>query len=141
MVWVFLHAGATPLPHFTAAQAGNSCQLAAPAFCETFSHPGGGGYRSQALPFYWGSSRVTGNVKLTSLASVCPQSVMSGCGNQQVTPEVNDIAVCNGEVFDSLDDAQSVAALAMYPKQPFDFAGRTGKITFDVSDDSAGTHA
>jgi len=29
----------------------------------------------------------------------------------------------------------------MYPKQPFDFAGRTGRVVFDVSDDSGGSHA
>jgi hypothetical protein len=29
----------------------------------------------------------------------------------------------------------------MYPKQPFDFAGRTGTASFDVSNDSHGTHA
>jgi len=29
----------------------------------------------------------------------------------------------------------------MYPKQPFDFAGRTGTIVFDVSDNSQGSHA
>jgi hypothetical protein len=28
----------------------------------------------------------------------------------------------------------------MYPKQPFDIAGRTGTIVFDVSDDSKGSH-
>src|SRR5581483_9367686 len=32
-------------------------------------------------------------------------------------------------------------SLAMYPKQPFDFAGRTGTVVFDVSDDSGGMHA
>ena len=31
--------------------------------------------------------------------------------------------------------------LAMYPKQPFDFAGRTGTVSFDISNDSHGTHA
>ena len=29
----------------------------------------------------------------------------------------------------------------MYPKQPFDFAGRTGTVSFDVSNDTQGTHA
>jgi hypothetical protein len=34
-----------------------------------------------------------------------------------------------------------VTVLAMYPKQPFDFAGRTGTVGFDVSNDSGGTHS
>ena len=33
-----------------------------------------------------------------------------------------------------------VTVMALYPKQPFDFANRTGKITFDVSNDTQGTH-
>jgi len=33
-----------------------------------------------------------------------------------------------------------VASLNTYPKQPFDFAGRTGKVVFDVSADSQGSH-
>lgn len=28
----------------------------------------------------------------------------------------------------------------MYPKQPFDFAGRTGTVSFEVSNDSEGSH-
>ncbi len=36
-------------------------------------------------------------------------------------------------------DDGDVAVLAMYPKQPFDFANRTGTVSFDVSND-AGPH-
>jgi len=36
-------------------------------------------------------------------------------------------------------EAGDVTSLAMYPKQPFDFAGRTGTVSFDVSNDG-GTH-
>ena len=34
-----------------------------------------------------------------------------------------------------------VTVMALYPKQPFDFAGRTGTVSFDVSNDTHGTHA
>jgi hypothetical protein len=34
-----------------------------------------------------------------------------------------------------------VTSYAAYPRQPFDFAGRTGTIVFDVSNDSQGSHA
>src|SRR5262249_38814048 len=37
--------------------------------------------------------------------------------------------------------AGTVTVLAMYPKQPFDFTGRTGTIGFDVSNDTHGFHA
>jgi len=39
-----------------------------------------------------------------------------------------------------MNDNHGVTALAMYPKQPFDFTGRTGTISFDVSNDTFGTH-
>ena len=56
--------------------------------------------------------------------------------------------ICNGQLREASNDnpsgayeAGGVTALAMYPKQPFDFAGRTGTVSFDVSNDSHGTHA
>jgi hypothetical protein len=56
--------------------------------------------------------------------------------------------ICNGQLREASNDnptgvfeAGSVTALAMYPKQPFDFAGRTGTVSFDVSNDSQGNHA
>src|SRR5262249_32660464 len=58
-----------------------------------------------------------------------------------------DIVLCNGQLRDSLNDnptgayeAGTVMALTMYPKQPFDFAGRTGTVSFEVSNDSQGSH-
>jgi len=52
-----------------------------------------------------------------------------------------EIQVCNDEVVDTVSDAGTVTSLAMYPKQPFDFAGRTGTIALDVSNDTHGSHA
>lgn len=59
-----------------------------------------------------------------------------------------DILICNGQLREASNDNitlqfenGTVTTLAMYPKQPFDFAGRTGTISFDVSNDSHGTHA
>ena len=56
--------------------------------------------------------------------------------------------ICNGQLREATNDnasgafeAGTVTVLAMYPKQPFDFAGRTGTIGFDVSNDTHGTHA
>ncbi|MEQ1384020.1 hypothetical protein ABLW58_25550, partial [Salmonella enterica] len=60
----------------------------------------------------------------------------------------NDVIICNGQLREASNDnnsgafeAGTVTVLAMYPKQPFDFAGRTGTVSFDVSNDTAGTHA
>jgi hypothetical protein len=56
--------------------------------------------------------------------------------------------ICNGQLREASNDnptgvfdAGGVTSFAMYPKQPFDFAGRTGAISFDVSNDSQGNHA
>jgi len=53
----------------------------------------------------------------------------------------NDVRICNGQLRESLNDDGGQATLAMYPKQPFDFAGRTGTITFDVTNDTQGIHS
>jgi hypothetical protein len=51
-----------------------------------------------------------------------------------------DVRVCNGQLFEAVNDGGGVASLHTYPKQPFDFAGRTGRVVFDVSADSDGSH-
>lgn len=53
----------------------------------------------------------------------------------------SDVRVCDGRMVEATSDGGAVTTLAMYPKQPFDIAGRTGTVSFDVSDDSQGTHA
>ena len=70
---------------------------------------------------------------------------LNACGTTVNVVEPNDVAVCNGMLVDAVTDGVgvdngTVTDLAMYPKQPFDFAGRTGTISFDVSDDSHGNH-
>ncbi len=63
------------------------------------------------------------------------------CGQNVTVASDNDIAICNGQLVETTNDGGNVSTLAMYPKQPFDFASRTGTITFDVSDNSQGNHA
>src|SRR4029077_1340150 len=60
----------------------------------------------------------------------------------------NDVIICNGQLREASNDNPTntfegggVNTLAMYPKQPFDFAGRTGTVSFDVSNDSHGGHS
>ena len=81
------------------------------------------------------------------LANATPASTMVGCsGSTKVLPP-NDIMICNGQLRQSTNDnptgayeAGGVTVLAMYPKQPFDFAGRTGTVSFEVSNDTQGSH-
>ena len=111
------------------------------AFCETFDAPKGNpATRSGDLdPTLWGVSRI-GEPNPGGLLNTFYPAVMNGCGNPTVLPP-DTVKVCNGRMYDVINDHGNVVAQAMYPKQPFDIAGRTGTVAFDVSDDSEGTHA
>src|SRR3982074_3421950 len=105
------------------------CGLPAAAFCDTFDapSPNGAGTRSGDLDgVVWGVSRATqndnpGQGTLFGWAAASN----SGCGEQTVAPD-RDVMVWNGQLIDSVNDGGVVSLLAMYPRQPFDFAGRTG---------------
>jgi len=44
-------------------------------------------------------------------------------------------------MVEAVNDSGAQTVLAAYPRQPFDFAGRTGTVAFDVSDNTQGAHA
>ncbi|MDR3385959.1 MAG: hypothetical protein P4L92_02805 [Rudaea sp.] len=118
------------------------CGLANAAFCETFTAAAGIGNRSGDLNgTLWGVSRQIGatNFGQSQYYDASP-STMQRCGEDVVVQPPHDVAICNGQAVESVDDQHGVTSLAMYPKQPFDIAGRTGTVTFDVSDDSHGNH-
>lgn len=127
-------------------QAAPGCQfLSAPegtaaAFCDTFDAPAGTGNRSGDLNgTVWGVSRVTG-FQNVGLAYRWMPTQLNLCGTIVSAQPENDVRICDGHVVEASSDGGGVTALTMYPKQPFDIAGRTGTIVFDVSDDSQGTH-
>jgi hypothetical protein len=100
-------------------------------------------------PNVWGVSRATGFVNFgqTQYNTWAPTRLITCNGTTTVTPP-NDVIVCNGQLREASNDNPTgvfddggVTSLAMYPKQPFDFAGRTGTVSFDVSNDSQGNHA
>jgi hypothetical protein len=120
-------------------------------FCDTFDkkNPGIASRTGDLDPNVWGVSRATGYVNFgPGLYNGWAATQLQTCnGTTTVTPP-NDIMICNGQLREATNDnptgafdAGSVTTLAMYPKQPFDFAGRTGAVSFDVSNDSHGTHA
>ncbi len=120
-----------------------NCGLNQAAFCDTFSQPAGTGNRSGDLDgVVWGVSRATGNTNVGGgqVDAWSPTRLQTCGGLADVQPE-NDIVVCNGQVREATTDNGTVTTLAMYPKQPFDFTGRTGIVTFDVSNDTQGSHA
>jgi hypothetical protein len=116
---------------------------AVPAFCDTFAEgPEGDGSRAGQLNgVVWGVSRYTGNQNFGSSANDWALAKLSTCGSTALVSPPDDVQVCDGRLVDTVNDGGTVTALAMYPKQPFDFAGRTGIIAFDVSNDSQGSHA
>jgi hypothetical protein len=117
------------------------------ALCETFDQPAGIGDRGGDLNgTLWGVSRMLGNVNFgQGQYNAAIPTTLQKCGQAVQVQPPNDVAICNGQVAESVTDGigfdnGTVTDLAMYPKQPFDIAGRTGTIAFDVSDDSAGNH-
>jgi hypothetical protein len=120
-------------------------------FCETFDTPNPGiPSRTGGLdPRVWGVSRTTGltNFGVGQYNGWAPTALIGCNGTVTVSPP-NDVVVCNGRLREASNDnasgvfdAGTVTTLAMYPKQPFDFAGRTGTVSFDVSNDTHSNHA
>ena len=120
---------------------GVRCGLVGAVFCETFDAPEGNGSRTGDLdPVLWGVSRLGGiNPGQNMLNDVAAVS-MVGCGTTAWTVTPNDVRICNGQMLESVNDGGGEVNLNTYPKQPFDFAGRTGRVVFDVSANSDGTH-
>lgn len=121
---------------------GAACGLPAAAFCDTFDTAKNGATRSGDLdPVIWGVSRASGHVSIGQWDNAWFPTDVDACGTivpQQLAP--HDVVICNGQLREATNDGHQVTTLAMYPKQPFDFAGRTGKVVFDVSNDTLNTH-
>jgi hypothetical protein len=61
-------------------------------------------------------------------------------GSESLAVEPQDVRICNGQLRESTNDNEGQPFLELYPKQPFDFSGRTGTIVFDVTQDQSGGH-
>lgn len=121
-------------------------------FSYTFDAPAGlSGTRTGDLdPNVWGVSRTLGaGVNLGQgqygLWNSVARLNCDGTTTEVVSPA--DVFICNGQLREAVNDNNSlqfdagdVTSLAIYPKQPFDFANRTGTVSFDVSNDSYGIH-
>lgn len=122
----------------TTSPAAPGCGLAAPAYCETFDRPMNGGTQTGDLdPIVWGVSRL-GDSNAGG-ANGYPAS-HNPCSPGAAVYPPNDVRICGGQLVESVNDAGAVVNLDTYPKQPFDWAGRTGTVVFDVSGDSDGNH-
>jgi hypothetical protein len=134
----------TPIPAPGSVPAGGSagCGLVSAAFCETFDHPANGGTRTGDLdPVVWGVSRLgVAGYPAESVNQIFDTNLI-GCGTTKPVASPADVRICNGQLIEAQNDGHAVDNLDIYPKQPFDFAGRTGTIAFDVSANSEGAHA
>lgn len=139
--------GFHPTPPWASAQSSGCSFLSSPnstpAFCDTFDSPAGTGNRSGDLNgTVWGVSRLSQSENPWSgqYDNWLP-TTLNLCGtNISVHPE-SDVRICNGHIAEAQNDGDAATTLAMYPKQPFDIAGRTGTVEFDVSNDTQGPHA
>jgi hypothetical protein len=122
------------------------CNLPGPAFCDTFDQPHTVSRHGQLDPSKWNVTRHSGlngsgmySMFVPSDAHRC-QEMISG-----VVPP-NDVFMCGPEFGESMHfmDAFSAGGSYIYNnfriQQPFDFANRTGVITFDVDAKTSGTH-
>jgi len=126
------------------------------AFCDGFNSPTAFDARfarsGELNGLIWGASRADGDTSQWPVFDTNSHTVLdenlnhnvvsnSGplCGQTGSFPPPSDIKVC-GHVETGLQSGGGVVSIAMYPKQPFDFNGRTGTIVFDVSGDSHGSH-
>jgi fibronectin type 3 domain-containing protein len=140
----------------TSSQTANACgmQLGTTPiiFCDTFDAPAGTGNRAGDLNGNaWGASRLAGsgvNFAQSDYNLWNPTHIQKCDGTTPVVIAPADIIICNGQLREASNDNNDggfddgdVQTLAMYPKQPFDFAGRTGTVSFDISNDSGGVHS
>ncbi len=116
----------------------SGCGLSQVAFCDSFSEgPSSGGRSGQLNPALWSVSRYVGNQSSTDLMPF-PSTPVGACqSGKTTTSSDNDILVCDsssghqGQIETAMS-AQNYALLSMRPRQPFDFAGRTGTISYNV---------
>ena len=120
---------------------------AATIFCETFDAPATNANLSRTGDLdsnVWACRASAVTAPTSAVTTICGTRRLDMCDG--TTPRVNapnDIVICDGQLREASNDnnsgvfgAGTVTVLAMSPKQPFDFADRTGTVSFDVSDDT-----
>ena len=120
-------------------------------FCDTFDkkNPGIPSRTGDLDPNVWGVSRARpcqfGSTRVQRLGAPPCFGVAMGqrrSSRPAISSSATDsFAQASNDNPTRVFDAGDVTVLAMYPKQPFDLAGRTGTVSFDISNDLHGTHA
>ena len=114
------------------------CGLVSAAFCETFA--GGvsaGGREGDLDASRWSVGRTVGNTSNSDLMPFPPTPVSACRAGVATATADNDLLVCDnssghtGQLLTAMS-AQNYGILSMRPRQPFDFAARTGTIAYNV---------
>ena len=120
-----------------------TCGLDAPAFCDTFeAGPQTGGRAGELDPARWSAMRgaPSAHADLTTAYRIGPALLPAcrpGLTGTAALPE-NDTVICDPTATVRTRHLLTAAAAQNYGmsayrvRQPFDFAGRTGRITLDV---------
>jgi hypothetical protein len=130
-------------PVKAAAASITGCGLVSPAFCDTFdqptlNNPASNQRAGQLDGVLWGTSMNTGAYPGDEIATSGDSAPRCRDG---LLDYPNNVQICLGELVTTVNDGGAVTSLAMYPRQPFNFASGSGTIAFDVSNDSGGSHA
>lgn len=120
-----------------------ACGVSGAAFCETFdvAKPDSTTRTGDLDESYWGVSRIRREEGNGDVSSPWTPATLDGA---QVLPP-DDVRIHDGQLHEAVNDSRgglgAETVLAMYPKQPWDIAGRTGTATFQVSNDAQNVHA
>lgn len=137
----FLLLACTSLP-VGLGQFASGCGLPQAAFCDTFDTPQPGGPRTGEMSHdSWSAARLSqADNPSQGMIDQYWATKLAACGNGAgVLPDA-DFRVCDGHRSESLNDGGQFVINEAYVRQPFDFAGRTGSITFDVDAKTDGPH-
>ena len=126
----------------------DQCQLMQIAFCDTFQTIVGGGREGDLDPAKWSFSRLSqlNNPSQGLLDNYAPFNA-EFCMTHQTRLADNDSFICGQQFGESnhwmegMDDNGQYAMNSLMARQPFDFAGRTGNVVWDVDAKTEGGHS
>jgi hypothetical protein len=126
----------------------DQCQLPQLAFCDTFQTVVGGGREGDLDSAKWSFTRATQatNPSAGLVNNYLPFNA-EFCRDHQVRLAPNDSFICGQQFGESnhwmegMADGGSYVVNSLRARQPFDFAGRTGNVVWDVDAKTEGSHS
>jgi hypothetical protein len=126
----------------------DQCRLPQLAFCDTFQTKQPGGRAGDLDETKWSFARATQATNpAAGLVNNYAPVAAEFCTTTQIRLADNDSFICGQEFgeanhwMEAMNDQDSYVAQGARILQPFDFAGRTGSVVFDVDAKTAGSHS